>query len=324
MRKGVFLAAILAVLVPLANAAAQTTAAFPNRPLRLVIPFAPGGAADTVGRTLARHLGESLGQSVVVENRPGGNGVIGVDAVAKAPADGHAMVLSALGALVVTPQITRTPYDPMRDLAPVTLAVRNPLLLVAGPAMPARDIAGLIELARARPGEIGVGTSGTGSTNHLAVELLNSMAGIRLLHVPYRGEGPAMTDLIAGQVPLAMVTVVASRGHILGGRARALGAATAQRTGTMPEVPTIAEAGVPGYAAEAWLGVLVPAATPAPAVERLNAEITAILRRPEVVEALRNQGADAAPTTAAEFAAYLRSEWEKYGRLARAVELRAD
>ncbi len=315
-------AAALATLLPFAGAASAQT--FPSRPLRLVIPFAPGGAADIVGRILARHLAEPLGQSVVVENRPGGNGVIGVDAVAKAPADGHAMVLSALGALVVTPQITRTPYDPLRDLAPVTLAVRNPLLLVAGPAMPARDLAGLIALARARPGELGIGTSGTGSTNHLAVELLNGMAGIRLLHVPYRGEGPAMLDLVAGQVPLAMVTVLASRGHITEGRARALGAATAQRTGTMPAVPTIAEAGVPGYAAEAWLGILVPAATPAPVVARLNTEITTILRRADVVEALRNQGADAAPTGAAEFAAYLRTEWEKYGRLARAMELRAE
>jgi tripartite-type tricarboxylate transporter receptor subunit TctC len=312
---------LIAALLLAAPAQAQQ---FPERPLRLVIPFAPGGAADTVARTIARHLPEQLGQPVVPENRPGGNGMIGVDVVAKAPPDGHTIVLSALGALVVNPHMMRTPYDPLVDLAPVVLAVRNPLVLVANPSLPARDIAGLLAQARARPGELGVGSSGTGSTNHLAIELLNLMAGVRLLHVPYRGEGPAMADLIGGQIPLVMTTIVAARGHINGGRAIVLATAAAERTPLLPAAPTIAESGVPGYAAEAWLGVLAPGRTPPAIIARLNEAITAVLRRPEIVAALQAQGTEVATGTAAAFAAYIRSEYEKYGRLVRAVDLKPD
>lgn len=312
---------LLAILLLLRGAAAQP---FPERPIRLVIPFAPGGAADAVGRTIARYLPDRLGQPVVAENRPGGNGVIGVDAVAKAPPDGHTVVLSALGALVVNPHLMRTPYDPLADLAPVTLAVRNPLVLVANPSLPARDVRGLLELARARPGQLGVGSSGTGSTNHLAIELLNLMSGAHLLHVPYRGEGPAMTDLVGGQIPLVLTTIVAARGHLEGGRAVMLATASAERTALLPDVPTVAESGVPGYAAEAWLGVLAPARTPAAILARLNAEIVAVLHQPEVTAALRGQGAEVTAGSAEAFATYLRDEYEKYGRLVRRLELKLE
>lgn len=315
---------VIGLLAGLLLAPGARAQGFPERPIRLVIPFAPGGAADTVARTIARHLPDRLGQPVVPENRPGGNGMLGVDVVAKAPPDGHTIVLSALGALVVNPHMMRTPYDPLADLAPVVLAVRNPLVLVAYPSLPARDIRGLLALARARPGELGVGSSGTGSTNHLAIELLSLMSGVRLLHVPYRGEGPAMTDLVGGQIPMVMTTIVAARGHIDGGRAVVLATASAERTPLMPDAPTIAESGVPGYAAEAWLGILATARTPPATILRLNAEIAAVLRQPDVAAMLAGQGSEVAPGTAEEFAAYLRSEYEKYGRLVRTVGLRPD
>ena len=221
-----------------------------DRAIRLIIPFAPGGAADNTARTIARHLPPLLSVPVVAENRPGGNGMIGVDAVAKAAPDGTTIVLSALGALVVNPHIMRTPYDPLTDLAPVTLAVRNPLVLVANAAQPARTMAAMLALARAKPGELAVGSSGTGSTNHLAIELLNLMANVRLTHVPYRGEGPAMTDLVGGQIAMVMTTIVAARGHIEGGRAIVLATAASAPTPILPGVPTIAET-VPSWLSNA-------------------------------------------------------------------------
>ena len=294
-----------------------------DRAIRLIIPFAPGGAADNTARTIARHLPPLLGVPVVAENRPGGNGMIGVDAVAKAAPDGTTIVLSALGALVVNPHIMRTPYDPITDLAPVTLAVRNPLVLVANAAQPARTMAAMLAQARARPNELAVGSSGTGSTNHLAIELLNLMANVRLTHVPYRGEGPAMTDLVGGQIAMVMTTIVAARGHIEGGRAIVLATAASAPTPILPGVPTIAET-VPGYASDAWLGVLAPARTPQPVLARLNAALGEVLRRPEVAAQLRQQGSDPAPGTAEDFAAYLRAEYEKYGRLVRQVDLKPE
>ncbi len=294
-----------------------------DRAIRLIIPFAPGGAADNTACTIARHLPPLLGVPVVAENRPGGNGMIGVDAVAKAAPDGTTIVLSALGALVVNPHIMRTPYDPLADLAPVTLAVRNPLVLVANAAQPAKTMAAMLALARDKPGELAVGSSGTGSTNHLAIELLNLMANVRLTHVPYRGEGPAMTDLVGGQIAMVMTTIVAARGHIEGGRAIVLATAASAPTPILPGVPTIAET-VPGYASDAWLGVLAPARTPQPVLARLNAAIGEVLRQPEVAAQLRQQGSDPAPGSAEEFATYLRAEYEKYGRLVRQVDLKPE
>ncbi len=294
-----------------------------DRAIRLIIPFAPGGAADNTARTIARHLPPLLGVPVVAENRPGGNGMIGVDAVAKAAPDGKTIVLSALGALVVNPHIMRTPYDPLADLAPVTLAVRNPLVLVANAAQPAKTMAAMLALARTKPGELAVGSSGTGSTNHLAIELLNLMANVRLTHVPYRGEGPAMTDLVGGQIAMVMTTIVAARGHIEGGRAIVLATAASAPTPILPGVPTIAET-VPGYTSDAWLGVLAPARTPPSVLARLNGAIGEVLRQPEVAAQLRQQGSDPAPGTAEEFATYLRAEYEKYGRLVRQVDLKPE
>ena len=294
-----------------------------DRAIRLIIPFAPGGAADNTARTIARHLPPLLGVPVVAENRPGGNGMIGVDAAAKAAPDGTTIVLSALGALVVNPHIMRTPYDPLADLAPVTLAVRNPLVLVANAAQPAKTMAAMLALARAKPGELAVGSSGTGSTNHLAIELLNLMANVRLTHVPYRGEGPAMTDLVGGQIAMVMTTIVAARGHSESGRAIVLATAASAPTPILPGVPTIAET-VPGYASDAWLGVLAPARTPPAVLARLNGAIGEVLRQPEVAAQLRQQGSDPAPGSAEEFATYLRAEYEKYGRLVRQVDLKPE
>ena len=279
--------------------------------------------APQTARTIARHLPPLLGVPVVAENRPGGNGMIGVDAAAKAAPDGTTIVLSALGALVVNPHIMRTPYDPLADLAPVTLAVRNPLVLVANAAQPAKTMAAMLALARAKPGELAVGSSGTGSTNHLAIELLNLMANVRLTHVPYRGEGPAMTDLVGGQIAMVMTTIVAARGHIEGGRAIVLATAASAPTPILRGVPTIAET-VPSYASDAWLGVLAPARTPPAVLARLNGAIGEVLRQPEVAAQLRQQGSDPAPGSAEEFATYLRAEYEKYGRLVRQVDLKPE
>jgi tripartite-type tricarboxylate transporter receptor subunit TctC len=307
-----------------ASAALMTPALAQERLIRLVIPFAPGGAADNAARIIARHLPNILGVPVIPENRPGGNGMIGVDAVAKAAPDGSMIVLSALGALVVNPHITRTPYDPLNDLAAVTLAVRNPLVLVANAGFPAKTMPEMLALAKMRPNEFSVGSSGVGSTNHLAIELLNLMAGLRLTHIPYRGEGPAMSDLVGGQIHMVMTTIVAARAQIDSGRAIVLATAAAHRTGIMPNVPTIAESGVPEYAADAWLGILAPARTPTATIERLNAAITEVLRRPQVTEQLRSQGTDVVASTDTAFSDYLRGEYEKYGRLVRQVELKME
>lgn len=307
-----------------ASAALMAPAVAQERAIRLIIPFAPGGAADSAARIIARYLPSIIGVSVIPENRPGGNGMIGVDAVAKASPDGGTIVLSALGALVVNPHITRTPYNPLTDLTPVTLAVRNPLVLIANPVFPVKSMPEMLELAKTKPNEFSVGSSSIGSTNHLAIELLNLMAGVRLTHVPYRGEGPAVSDMIGGQIHMVMTTIVAARGQIDSGRAIVLATAAADRTNILPSVPTIAESGVPGYAAEAWLGILAPAATPKPIIERLSGAIGEVLRRPEVSEQLRSQGTDVVASSAADFAIYLKSEYEKYGRLVRQVDLKME
>ena len=291
---------------------------YPVKPIRLVVPFAPGGAADIVARTLSPRLSEVAGQQVVVDNRAGANGVIGVDAVAKAQPDGYTFVLTTVGSLAITPHLQeKMPFNALRDLTPVTLAVKNPLVLVAHAAVPVKSVSELVHLASARGARLTSGSSGTGSINHLALEQLKLLTGASITHVAYKGEGPAMTDLVGGQIDLMVVTLLVAQPFIQAGRIRALGALGERRPLAMPELQTLAEAGVKGYQAEAWLGLLGPAGLSRELVGRVGNDWQRVIKDTDVRQSLVARGSDPAGTSPEEFAIYLRSEFERYGNLVR-------
>ncbi|MFC7739446.1 tripartite tricarboxylate transporter substrate binding protein [Roseomonas sp. GCM10028921] len=299
---------------------------WPNRPVRLVVPFAPGGANDVAARLLGNRLAETLGQPAVVENRAGANGIVGLQAVAQAPADGHTLVVASAGPIAVNPALYYTlPYDPERSFAPITNLAMLPLLLVVNPVLPATNTAELVALARSRPGQLAYASPGTGNSGHLAGELFDSVAGVRTVHVPYRGNGPAVADLLSGQVPMMWSSVPPVIDHIRTGRLRVLCVGSARRLDTMPDVPTAAESGVlPGYEAYSWVGLLAPAGTPATVVARLNAECWAFLADPPVRAAMEAQGMIPDPTTPEAFAAFIHDEVVKWGTVVRAAGVRLE
>ena len=272
---------------------AQSQDAWPSRTIRIVVPFAPGGANDVIARLLANRLGETLPQRAIVENRAGANGIVGLQAVAQAPADGHTLAIGAAGPMAVNPALYPTlPYDPLRSFAPVSNLAMLPLLLVLHPSVPATTARELVELARARPGELTYASPGTGNSGHLAGELFDRIAGVRTVHVPYRGNGPAVADLLAGQVQMMWSSPPPVMDHIRDGRLRLLGLGHARRVEQMPEVPTVAESGLPGFEAYSWVGLVAPAGTPAEVVARLNAEVRAFLALPETRTQLQASGHD--------------------------------
>jgi tripartite-type tricarboxylate transporter receptor subunit TctC len=297
-----------------ASGAAQGTSAYPARPLRMVVPFPPGGGTDIVGRLLGQHLSESLGQPVVVDNRPGAGAIVGTEYVARATPDGYTLLM-AVASHAINPSVYRKlPYDTLRDFTPVTLAVAFPFVFVVHPSVQATTVKDLIALARAQPGKLTFASSGIGLSNHLAGELFKSMAGIDIVHVPYRGGGPALNDLLGGHVSMLFGTVLETLPQVHAGKLRALAVSSAKRAEFAVDLPTVAEAGLPGYAATGWYAVLLPAAVPAPLVTRLNAEITRILHLPSVKERLVGLGAEPAPTTpeqAREFIAAEVARWAK-------------
>jgi len=307
-------------------ALAQRDAAadYPAKPIRLFCPFAAGGGVDITARAIAQKLTESWSHPVVVENRPGANGTIAVELVAKAPPDGYTLtMISSSHSVNVTLQ-SHQPYDLTRDLVPITQATVQPYVLVVNPNLPMRSVQDLVAMAKAKPGALTYGSSGIGGFSHLAGALFGSLAGIELTHVPYKGGAPAMVDVISGQIQMLFSTILQSHGHIASGRLRVLAVTTARRSASSPDTPTMQEAGVPGYEVSGWYGVMAPAATPPAIVEKLNRAIVRILRTPEIHKHLAVDGSEPVGNTSAQFGEHIRSEIAKWRRLIRELGIRAE
>lgn len=319
-RRSGMLAAWVVLALLGGTAAAQT---YPSRPVRMMVPFPAGGGSDTMGRIVASRLGERLGQQIVVENRPGAAGSIGADIAARAPADGYMILLGSTSELVQYPNVNpKIPYDPLRDFTPVSLVGTIPMVLVVHPSLPVKNVKDLVAMAKARPGEINFGSAGQGATTHLAVELFVLLTGVKLTHVPYKGSPQAVTDLVAGNVQLGIPTMPAALPFIKSGRVKVLGVTTAKRASNLPDVPTLSEAGVKGYEAALWTGILAPAGTPAQIINRLNGEIAKVLELKDVQDALARQGAEAESSTPQEFAAFLKREYAKWAKVVKESDIR--
>ena len=312
----------LAVLALSASLPAQE---YPARPVRLVVPFAPGGGTDIVGRLIAQRLTESWGQTVVVDNRAGAGGVIGADLVAKAQPDGYTLLMGTPGPLTINPNLMKSmPYQTLRDFTPISLATISPFILVVHPALPARTAKELVALAKARPGALNYGSAGNGSVGHLAGEQLAALAGIRFVHVPYKGSSLAVTDLLAGQLQFMLENLPTVLPHVKAGKLRALAVGTRQRSGLVPEYPPLAEAGVPGYEASTAFGVLGPARMPAATMTRLNRDIVRVLAGPDVKERLSAQGVEAVGSTPEQYSTHLREELARYASIVKSAGIRAE
>lgn len=298
------------------------TQRYPTRPVRLVVGFPPGGATDLVARLMAPRYTEILGQQVVVDNRPGANGTIATDLLTQAAPDGHTIHLATFGSLIISPAITRVPYDPLMDVAPVSQAVALQNIFIVHPSVPARTLKDLIALANRKPQGLNYASSGIGSPGNLAGELLRGMARTNLVHVPYKGGGPAMTDLLAGHVEVFAAVISTAVPQVKGGRARAIAVTGSKRSVVLPDVPTVAEAGFRGYEALNWYGIVVPARTSQAIIERLHKATFAILKDPDVTDALIKRGIDAAPSAPEAFAAYIRAEKDKWSRVIRSAGLK--
>jgi tripartite-type tricarboxylate transporter receptor subunit TctC len=322
-RTALHLCAALIAGAWIASAAAQT--AYPSRPLRLVSPFPPGGVVDTVSRVVAQKLSESLGQPVVVENKVGAGGNIAAEFVSKAVPDGYTLLMGSIATHAINVSLySRMPYDAERDFAPVSLAATNTNLVVVNPSFPVRSIAELIVYAKANPGKLNYGTAGSGTAQHLAGELFKTTAGIDMVHVPYKGAAPGISDLLAGQIPLMFVDISISLPHVRAGRLRALAVTAGKRVPQLPEVPAVAESGMLGFEVNAWFGVFVPAGTPREIVNRLNADIVRGLAAPDVRERLLALGVEPVTSTPEQFAAFVKSEIAKWGRIVKISGARAD
>ncbi len=305
---------------------AATTAAgaadFPTKPVRLVVGFAPGGGTDTTARALGTKLTRAFGQQVIVDNRPGHSGTIAADIVSKSVPDGHTVLLGTI-ALVINPSLTsKMPFDTFKDLLPVSRAADSTNILVVHPAVPAKNVKEFIALAKTKP--LNAGSSGIGGTGHLAIELFNLQAGVKMTHVPYKGGGPAIVDLLGGNIQLIFATGASSVGHIKAGKIRALAVTTAKRSALVPDLPTIAESGLNGYEANNWNGFWVAAKTPRAIVMRLNKDITAALSAPDIKELLFKQGLDAAPSSPEDLAAYMKSEYVKWAKVIKAAGVKVE
>jgi tripartite-type tricarboxylate transporter receptor subunit TctC len=321
MKERALLAALF--LVTLAGALPACAQEYPRKAMRLIVPFAPGGGNDTVARAIAQSA--SLGQPVVVDNRAGAGGILGADLAAKSPADGYTLFLGGVGSHAVNPNLhAKLPYDPVKDFAPITLIASAPLVLVVHPSVPARTLAEFTALAKASPGRINYASNGNGSSAQLAAVLYESMAGVQMVHVPYKGLAPALVDLLAGEVQAMFSSVVAIVPSIKAGRLRALAVTGKRRAAALPEVPTLDESGVPGYEAGSWYGILAPAGTPRAIVAKLHAAIVHALAQPEVRERLVSEGAEVIGSTPEAFAAHIAAELARTGKLVRAAGIRME
>ena len=288
---------------------------YPSKPVRLIVTFPPGGSTDTIARIFAPRLGERLGQPVVIDNRPGAGGATGIDATLKSPADGYSIVLSAAGALTIIVHFPNRPaYDPAKDLAPITMIGTSPFLLVSQNDTTVKEV---IEKAKASPGKLSYASGGNGTAMHLSGEMFKLMAGIDLLHIPFKGSGPAVTAAAQGQPPLAFADITSALPLLKSGRVKAVAVLSKERSSFLPEVPTLAESGVPGYEAIGWFGLLAPAGTPAPVVSRLAAETAAVMRQPDIREKLAAAALEPWVNTPEEFLTFIRAETAKWGRVIR-------
>ncbi len=317
------LAAALIAAFPAAHAA-QPEGAYPTKPIRLIIPFAPGGGTDITGRVIAQKLTDALGQTVVADNRAGANGTIGADLAAKAPPDGYTISMISSSHSVNPSLMKKLPYDLVIDLAPITQATTQPYALVLHPSVPAKSVKELIALAKAKPGTLNYGSSGTGGLSHLSGALFSYLAGIEINHVPYKGGAPALTDVIAGQIQMLYSTILQAHAQLKAGRLRALAVTTAKRSQSMPELPTMAEAGVKGYEVAGWYGVVAPAKTPRPIVTKLNQEIVRALRMPDVADKMAADGSEPMGTTPEQFGAHIKAEVAKWRDLIQKTGIRAE
>src|SRR6266853_1672381 len=306
-------AALAALLAAAANAAAQ---GYPGRPIALVVGFAPGGGTDTVARVMQKRLAEYLGQTIIVENRAGAGGTIAADLVARANPDGYTILLATIAALAVAPHLnSKLPYNPLRDFAPISMATVSGHVLVVHPSLPAKTLAEYVQEANPRPGGLPYGTSGVGSAGNLAGELFRLTAKANLIHVPYKGGGPAMSDLLGGQILSVFASATTAVPQVKSGKLRALGSTGAKRSAALPEVPTIAEQGYPGYQATNWYAYVAPARTPKDIVARLNREIVKTLNDPATHDAILKQGEEPTPSTPEELAQHMASEYATWGRV---------
>ena len=319
-RRTLLLAAALAAL-PMA-AFAQ---GYPSKPIRFVVPYPPGGPLDTIARLLGQKVSEGVKQPVIVENKPGAGGNIGADFVAKSLADGHTILMGAVATHAINPTLyAKIPYDPVRDFAPITQVASTPNVLVVNPSLPVSSVAELIAHAKANPGKLNFGSGSTGSAGHLAGELFNSLAGVQMTHIPYKGAAPAMRDLIGGQIHLMFDNLASSLTQVRAGRVKALAVTTANRSSLAPELPTVAESGLAGFDISTWFGIFAPAGTPREAITRLHTEFTRALAAPDVREKMLNMGAEPVGNAPAEFAAFIRAEAGKYARVIKASGARVD
>ena len=319
-RRALALAAAAFALAAAAPAlrAAGPADAFPSKPARIVVPFTPGGSTDILARAIGQRLSEAWGQPVVIENKPGAGGNVGVELVAKAPPDGYTIVMGHIGTFAANPALYKAlPYDPVKDFAPITLVAMVPNVLVVGPAVQAKSLGELIAYAKANPGRLDYGSGGNGSAAHLATKYFRMRTGVQMQHVPYKGTGPAVADLLGGQIGVMITGALPLLPHIKSGKLRALAVASPKRLAILPDVPTIAESGYPGFAAVQWYGLFAPAATPREIVAKINRDAVRALRDPSVAERLASEGADPVGDTPEAFGAFVTSEIELWGKVIR-------
>lgn len=310
-----------AAVLGMAMATSALAQNYPTRPIRMIVPFAPGGGTDLVARAVAAKIGESLGTTVVVDNRPGANANIGNELAARALPDGYTLIMTS-SALTINPNLYRKlPYDPVKDFAPISLATIVPYILAVHPSLGVNTFQEFVSLARSKKRPISYGSAGTGNSTHLAMELLQIVAKFEIVHVPYKGTGQALTDLVGGHIQASWGTMPPTLPHIKAGRLKGLTVGSLKRTKAIPELPTVAELGYPGYEAGSWFGVLAPAGTPRPIITRLSKEVNAALAAPELNERLSAEGAEPAANTPEQFAAFIKAELVKWGKVTRAAKI---
>jgi tripartite-type tricarboxylate transporter receptor subunit TctC len=293
---------------------------YPARPVRLVVPTTPGGSVDTLARIIGPKLGERWGQQIVVDNRSGAGGTIAAEFTARSAPDGYTLMIGTIASLATNVSLQqKLPYDPVKDFAPVTLVATQNLVLTVHPSVPARSVRELVKLAKSQPGQLAFASAGNGTGSHLSGELFKQLAGVDILHVPYKGVAPALVDVISGQVSMSFPSILTSLPQVRSGRLRALAVSGSARTAALPELPTMAEAGVKGYESATWYGIVAPAATPQDIVARLNAEVAAILKDPDTRERIARDGADPVGNTPPQFGAFIKSEIEKWRKVIRAA-----
>ena len=316
---------MLAVGVTVITTGGAAAQAYPAKPVRLIVPFPPGGGVDFIGRIIGKGLSERLGQQVTVDNRPGANAILGLEILKNAPPDGYTIAAASAGPLTVNPHIYRKlAYDTLRDFTPISNMVNFPLLLVAHPSLPVKNVRDLIALAKARPGEITYSSPGSGNSGHLTAALFDSMAKIKTVHVPYKGTAPAVVAVLSGETQLTWSSIPTILPHVRSGRVRALGVGNKERLAALPDFPTIAESGVPGYEGYAWGGMIGPANMPKDIVARLNKEIGVVLGQKDVIDNMLAQGTVPTPSTPEEFTAYMKSELKKWGDVVKLAKIQAE